>query len=56
MYRRNYRDENGEGSVHVNAHVRKDEKVYVLLEELESIRVEYKNSIIYKIVLFRNKR
>lgn len=29
---------------------RKDEKVYVLLEEFENIRVEHENSISYKTV------
>lgn len=47
---RNCREENGVGSGHVNAHERKDEKVYVLLEEFENIRVEHKNSIRYKTV------
>lgn len=53
---RNCREENGAGSGHVNAHERKDEKVYVLLEELENIRVEHENSISYKTFLFRNKK
>ena len=53
---RNCREENGAGSEHVNAHERKDEKVYVLLEELENIRVEHENSISYKTFLFRNKK
>lgn len=35
---------------------RKDEKMYVLLEEFEHIRVEHENSISYKTFLFRNKK
>lgn len=55
---RNCRKENGdgEGCVYVNAHERKDEKVYVFLEEFENIRVEHENSISYKTFLFRNKK
>lgn len=56
IYRRNCREENGAGSGHVNAHEKKDEKMYVLLEEFENIRVEHENSISYKTFLFRNKK
>ena len=56
IHRRNCIEENGAGSGHVNAHEKKDEKVYVLLEELENIRVEHESSISYKTFLFRNKK
>ena len=56
IYIRNCREENGVGSGYVNFYERKDEKVYVLLEEFENIRVEHENSISYKTFLFRNKK
>lgn len=40
IYRRNCRKENKAVCEHINAHERKDEKMYVLLEELENMRVE----------------